>query len=89
MPAQKKGEKLFDNCLDFRYLKHINKKSENIYTHTHTHNEYIDNINTQSCLEMPNPLGKDNNNLSSNNKLIIFFAKETHWSNCFSLGSKP
>lgn len=36
MPAEM-GKKLFDNCLDFRYLKHINKKSENIYIYTHTH----------------------------------------------------
>lgn len=36
MPAEM-GKKLFDNCLDFGYLKHINKKSENIYIHTHTH----------------------------------------------------
>lgn len=61
MPA-KMGKKLFDNCLDFRYLKHINKKSENIYIHTHTHtnNEYIQMYlryiykYMQSCLEIPN-----------------------------------
>jgi len=38
MPAEM-GKKLFDNCLDFRYEKHIDKKSEIIYIHTHY--EYI------------------------------------------------
>lgn len=61
MPAEM-GKKLFDNCLDFRYLKHINKKSENIYIHTHTHEERVySNVfeiyiykYMQSCLEIPN-----------------------------------